>query len=129
VGSELWLLRQPGVIFYVQKHQAKVVLSPFAATLTGPVMDPRPNAEPEPTSSEAQGLEPNPMTGPINSLRPMLEDMDVQWINEDTKLFAISQDLVEEHFMVMDDVSGCAGQCLQVSFRLPPSRTGIPWSF
>jgi hypothetical protein len=67
------------------------------------------------------------MTGPtINSPRPMPEDMDVQWINEETKVFAISQDLVEEHFMVMDDVSGCAGQCLQVSFRPPPSRTGIP---
>jgi hypothetical protein len=130
VGSGLWLFRQPGVISYVQNHQAKVVLSSFAATLIGLVMDPQPNAEPEPTSSEAQGFEPNPMTEPtINSPRLMPEDMDVQCINEDTKLFAISQDLVEEHFMVMDDVSGCAGQCLQVSFRPPLSRTGIPWSF
>jgi hypothetical protein len=123
VGLGLWLLRQFGVISYVQKHQAKFVLSPLAPTLICLVMDPQPNAEPQPTSSEAQGFEPNPMTGPtINSPRPMPEDMDVQWINEDTKLFAISQDLVEEHFMAMDDVSGCAGQYLL-------SRTGILWSF
>jgi hypothetical protein len=93
------------------------------------MMDPQPNAGPEPTSSEAQVFEPNPMTGPtINSSWPMPEDMDVQWINKDTEVFAISEDLVEEHFMVMDDVSGCAVQCLQVSFKPPPSRTGIPWS-
>jgi hypothetical protein len=93
-------------------------------------MDPQPNAEPEPTSSEAQIFEPNPMTGPtINSPSPMPEDMDMQWINEGTKVFAISQDLVVEHFMVMDDVSGCVGQCLQVSFSPPPCRPGIPWSF
>jgi hypothetical protein len=107
-----------------------VVLSLFAATLIGLVMDPQPNAEPEPTSSEAQVFEPNPMTGPtINSPSPMPEDMDMQWINEGTKVFAISQDLVVEHFMVMDDVSGCVGQCLQVSFSPPPCRPGIPWSF
>jgi hypothetical protein len=70
------------------------------------------------------------MAGPtINSPRSMPEDMEVQWINEDSKVFTISQDLVEEHFMVMDDVSGCAVQCLKVSFRPPPSRPGIPWSF
>jgi hypothetical protein len=130
VGSGLWLLRPPGVFSYVQKHQAKVVLSPIVAALIGLVMDPQPNAEPQPTSSEAQGFEPNPMTGPtINSPRPMPEDMDVQWINEDIKLFAISPDLVEEHFMAVDDVSGCAGQYLQVSFRPPLSRTSILWSF
>jgi hypothetical protein len=77
--SELLLLRQPGIISYVQKHQAKVVLSPFAATLIGLVMDPQANAEPEPTSSEAQGFEINPMTGlRINSPRSMPEDTDVQ---------------------------------------------------
>jgi hypothetical protein len=130
VGSGLWLLRQPGLISYVQNYQAKVVLSPFVATLMGPLMDPQPNAEPEPTSSEAQGFESNPMRGPtINSPRPMPEDMDVQWINEDTKLFTISQDLVEEHFMVMDDVTGCSGQCLQVSLRPPLPELAFPGHF
>jgi hypothetical protein len=98
VGSGLWLLRQPGVISYVQKHQTKVVFFPFAATLISLVMDHQPNAEPEPTSSEAQGFDVKPMTGPtINSPRSMPEDMDVEWINEVTKLFARSQDLAHHH--------------------------------
>jgi hypothetical protein len=105
-------------------------LSPFSATLISLVTDPQPNAEPEPNSSEDQRFDPNPIAGPtINPPKPMPEDMDVQWINEDTKFFALSQDLVEDHFMVMDFVTGCAGQCVQLSFSTPPSRTGILWSF
>jgi hypothetical protein len=86
-------------------------LSPSAATLIGLVMVPQPNAEPEPPPSEAQGFEPNPMPGPTtNSPGPMAEDMDVEWIDEDTKFIAMPQDLVQEHFLVVDDVSGGAGR-------------------
>ncbi|XP_073908557.1 uncharacterized protein isoform X5 [Castor canadensis] len=77
----------------------------YEATLTGLVMVPQPNAEPEPPPSEAQGFEPNPMPGPTtNSPGPMAEDMDVEWIDEDTKFIAMPQDLVQEHFLVVDDI-------------------------
>jgi hypothetical protein len=86
------------------------VLFPPAGLLTSQVLMLQPKAHPEPPPSEAQGYEPNPMPGPtVNSPRPMPEDTELEFFNEDSHLFAVLQDH-DEHFMLMGGVSGCVGQ-------------------
>jgi hypothetical protein len=45
----------------------------------------------------------------ITSPRPILEDMELKLINDDTRLLDTSQEH-EEHFMLMGSGSDCAGQ-------------------
>jgi hypothetical protein len=86
------------------------ILSPPAGLLTAQLLTPQPNAEADPSPSDAQGFEPNPMPGPtISSSSPIPEDMELEMISDDTQLLATSEDH-EEHFMVMGGGSGCAGQ-------------------
>jgi hypothetical protein len=81
-----------------------------SAILTAQLLTLQPNAGPDPSPSEAQGFEPNPMPGPtISSPRPIPEDTELEMISDDTQLLATSEDH-KEHFMVMGGGSGYAGQ-------------------
>jgi hypothetical protein len=94
-----------------------VFLSPLADLATAPILALQPNPELEPNSSGAPEVELPPVempgykSGPFGEhLRPQFLDMELDLIRENPTILASPHDLVNHHFILMESVSGSAGQ-------------------